>query len=423
MQDKSFYEEFSDGVKFFFNQYFKIDLSENLFTFFEIVSWIAILFVIDFVLRAGILPLLKKLKNFTENDWMKFLYSNKVFISTIHLIPISFALSMNQILFKDDGNVYIIVQRITELISLIVFTQLVFRVINTTIDVYNEENSYTTIGVRTFGQMLKFIITFFSIISGIMILFTVDKNTIITVLGALTAAVLLIFRDAIFGFVSGLQISYSRIVKVGDWITISKGDMEGIVKEININLVKIEKFDKSIATVPTVDLVSSQVTNHMAMLATGTRQIKRSVSFNVNSFQFCNEEMLDRFEDITLIHKYIQQKRQEITLFNQDIENSDLDINGKNLTNIGVFRIYVEHYLKSLKTVSQKDPIIVKQLPVSPLGMPLEIGCFTTSASNLEFERIQSDIFDHLLTACRKFDLEIMQSISLSDIKNYNIKS
>ncbi|TGN29439.1 mechanosensitive ion channel family protein [Empedobacter tilapiae] len=423
MQDKSFYEEFSDGVKFFFNQYFKIDLSENLFTFFEIVSWIAILFVIDFVLRAGILPLLKKLKNFTENDWLKFLYSNKVFISTIHLIPISFALSMNQILFKDDGNVYIIVQRITELISLIVFTQLVFRVINTTIDVYNEENSYTTIGVRTFGQMLKFIITFFSIISGIMILFTVDKNTIITVLGALTAAVLLIFRDAIFGFVSGLQISYSRIVKVGDWITISKGDMEGIVKEININLVKIEKFDKSIATVPTVDLVSSQVTNHMAMLATGTRQIKRSVSFNVNSFQFCNEEMLDRFEDITLIHKYIQQKRQEITLFNQDIENSDLDINGKNLTNIGVFRIYVEHYLKSLKTVSQKDPIIVKQLPVSPLGMPLEIGCFTTSASNLEFERIQSDIFDHLLTACRKFDLEIMQSISLSDIKNYNIKS
>ncbi len=417
MQDKSFYEEFSDGVKFFFNQYFKIDLSENLFTFLEIVSWIAILFIIDFLLRATLIPLIKKVSRFTENDWIKFLYTNKVFISTIHLIPISFALSMNVILFKNDGNVFHVVQRITQLISLIVFTQLIFRVINTIIDVYNEENSYTTVGVRTFGQMLKFIITFFSILSGIMILFTVDKNTIITVLGALTAAVLLIFRDAIFGFVSGLQISYSKIVKVGDWITISKGDIEGTVKEININLVKIEKFDKSIATVPTVDLVSSQVTNHMAMLATGTRQIKRSVSFNVNSFQFCNEEMLNRFEDITLIHRYIQQKREEIMLFNRAIENSDLDINGKNLTNIGVFRIYVENYLKSLKTVSQNDPIIVKQLPVSSLGMPLEISCFTTSANNLEFERIQSDIFDHLLTACRKFDLEIMQSISLSDIK------
>lgn len=417
MQDKSFYEEISDGVKYFFNQYFKIDLSENLFTFLEVVIWIAILFILDFILRAIILPILRKIKNFTENDWMIFLYRNKVFVSLIHLIPISFALSMNQILFRDDGNVYIVIQRITELISLIVFTQLIFRVINTIIDIYNVENSYTTVGVRTFGQMMKFMITFFSIISGIMILFTVDKNTIITVLGALTAAVLLIFRDAIFGFVSGLQISYSKIVKVGDWITISKGDIEGIVKEININLVKIEKFDKSIATVPTVDLVSSQVTNHMPMMATGTRQIKRSISFNVNSFQFCNEDMLNRFEDIALIHQYIQQKRHEISIYNQNIENSDLDINGKNLTNIGVFRIYVDCYLKSLKTVSQKDPIIVKQLPVSPLGMPLEIGCFTTSANNLEFERIQSDIFDHLLTACRKFDLEIMQSFSLSDFK------
>ncbi|MCA4782573.1 mechanosensitive ion channel [Empedobacter stercoris] len=417
MQDKSFYEEISDGVKYFFNQYFKIDLSENLFTFLEVVIWIAILFILDFILRAIILPILRKIKNFTENDWMIFLYRNKVFISLIHLIPISFAMSMNQILFKDDGNIFVIIQRITELISLIVFTQLIFRVINATIDVYNVENSYTTVGVRTFGQMMKFMITFFSIISGIMILFTVDKNTIITVLGALTAAVLLIFRDAIFGFVSGLQISYSKIVKVGDWITISKGDIEGIVKEININLVKIEKFDKSIATVPTVDLVSSQVTNHMPMMATGTRQIKRSISFNVNSFQFCNEDMLNRFEDIALIHQYIQQKRHEISIYNQNIENSDLDINGKNLTNIGVFRIYVDCYLKSLKTVSQKDPIIVKQLPVSPLGMPLEIGCFTTSANNLEFERIQSDIFDHLLTACRKFDLEIMQSFSLSDFK------
>lgn len=417
MQDKSFYEEISDGVKYFFNQYFKIDLSENLFTFLEVVIWIAILFILDFILRAIILPILRKIKNFIENDWMIFLYRNKVFVSLIHLIPISFALSMNQILFRDDGNVYIVIQRITELISLIVFTQLIFRVINTIIDIYNVENSYTTVGVRTFGQMMKFMITFFSIISGIMILFTVDKNTIITVLGALIAAVLLIFRDAIFGFVSGLQISYSKIVKVGDWITISKGDIEGIVKEININLVKIEKFDKSIATVPTVDLVSSQVTNHMPMMATGTRQIKRSISFNVNSFQFCNEDMLNRFEDIALIHEYVQQKRHEISIYNQNIKNSDLDINGKNLTNIGVFRIYVDCYLKSLKTVSQKDPIIVKQLPVSPLGMPLEIGCFTTSANNLEFERIQSDIFDHLLTACRKFDLEIMQSFSLSDFK------
>lgn len=417
MQDKSFYKEISDGVKFFFNQQFKIDLSENLFTLLEIISWIAVLFVVDFVLRASIIPLIKKITKYTENDWVHFLYSNKVFKSVIHLIPISLAININPILFKQGVNVLFPIQRITELILLIVFTQVLFRIINTIIDVYNKENSYITVGVRTFGQMLKFLITFFSVLSGIMILFTVNPNTIITVLGALTAAVLLIFRDAIFGFVSGLQISYSKIVKVGDWITISKGDVEGVVKEININLVKIEKFDKSVATVPTVDLVSSQVTNHMAMLATGTRQIKRSITFNVNSFEFCDEEMLNRFEKITLISKYIKQKREDIENYNKNIDDSDIDINGENLTNIGVFRVYVEQYLKKLKTISPHDPIIIKQLAVTINGMPLEVGCFTNSASNIEFEKIQSDIFDHLLTACRKFDLEIMQSISLTEIK------
>lgn len=416
MQDKSFYKEISDGVKFFFNQQFKIDLSENLFTFLEIISWIAILFVVDFILRAIIIPIIKKITNYTENDWIHFLYNNRVFKSVIHLIPISLAININPILFKQGVNILFPIQKITELLFLIVFTQVLFRIINTIIDVYNKENSYITVGVRTFGQMLKFIITFFSVISGIMVLFTVNPNTIITVLGALTAAVLLIFRDAIFGFVSGLQISYSKIVKVGDWITISKGDVEGLVKEININLVKIQRFDKSVTTVPTVDLVSSQVTNHMAMLATGTRQIKRSITFNVNSFKFCDEKMFNHFENITIISEYIKQKREDIYNFNQNINHPEIDLNGENLTNIGVFRIYVENYLKNLKTISSRDSIIIKQLAVTPNGMPLEIGCFINTMSNIEFERIQADIFDHLLTACRKFDLEIMQNISITDI-------
>ena len=262
---------------------------------------------------------------------------------------------------------------------------------------------------------MKFVVSFFAIISGIMILFKVESSTIITVLGAMTAAVLLIFRDAIFGFVSGLQIAYSRIIKVGDWVTLSKGNVEGIVREININLVRIEKFDKTIATIPTVDVVTSQVTNHMPMMASGTRQIKRAIAFNVNSFRFCSNEMLDTFETYDLIKDYIIKKREEINSHNKGIENSNLDINGLQLTNIGVFRIYVESYLKNIQTVSKYDPIIIRQLPVSMEGMPLEIACFAKSSTNLEF-----DIFDHLLTACRKFDLQVMQSISATDIKQTN---
>lgn len=420
IEKKTFYEEFSEGVKIFFNDRFQIDMSENLFTFLEITTWIGILFLIDYGFRILFLPLIKRLAQKTKIKWLEIAYRNKCFASIIHLIPLTFASSMNVLLFKDDGPVLFVMQRMTELILLIVITILIFRVINSIIDLYNEENSYTTVGVRTFGQMMKFVISFFAIISGIMILFKVESSTIITILGAMTAAVLLIFRDAIFGFVSGLQIAYSRIIKVGDWVTLSKGNVEGIVREININLVRIEKFDKTIATIPTVDVVTSQVTNHMPMMASGTRQIKRSISFNVNSFKFCSEEMLNCFETYDLIRDYIINKRQEINKHNQNIDNSDLDINGLQLTNIGVFRIYVENYLKNIQTVSTYDPIIIRQLPVTMEGMPLEISCFAKSSTNFEFERIQSDIFDHLLTACRKFDLQIMQSISATDLKQTN---
>ncbi|HEY4539895.1 MAG TPA: mechanosensitive ion channel domain-containing protein [Faecalibacter sp.] len=420
LQDKSFYQEFADSVKIFFNDQFKIDLSENLFTAIEIISWVAILFAINFFLRSISIPLLKKLANKTSLSWIKALYIHKGFVSFIHLITLSFASKMNILLFKNNGAILFLIERVTELALLIVFTQLIFRIINTIIYIYNEDNSYTTVGVRTFGQMMKFVITFFSIIAGVMILFTVNTSTIITVLGAMTAAVLLIFRDAIFGFVSGLQIAYSKVIKVGDWVTLSKGNVEGIVREININLVRIEKFDKTIATIPTVDVVTSQVTNHMPMMASGTRQIKRPISFNVNSFKFCSDEMLDNYENIALLKQYIVNKREEIKIHNQKIEHSTIDINGQQLTNIGVFRIYVENYLKSIPTVSQYDPIIIRQLPVTMEGMPLEIGCFAKSSNNFEFERIQSDIFDHLYTACRKFDLQIMQSISATDIKTNN---
>lgn len=419
-EHKSFYQEFSKSVKIYFNDKLQIDMSENLFNFFELTTWIGILCLIDYTFRILLLPLIKRLAQKTKIKWLEIAYRNKCFSSIIHLIPLTFASSMNVLLFKDDGPILYVIQRMTELILLIVFVILIFRIINSVIDLYNEDDSYTTVGVRTFGQMMKFVVSFFAIISGIMILFKVESSTIITVLGAMTAAVLLIFRDAIFGFVSGLQIAYSRIIKVGDWVTLSKGNVEGIVREININLVRIEKFDKTIATIPTVDVVTSQVTNHMPMMASGTRQIKRAIAFNVNSFRFCSNEMLDTFETYDLIKDYIIKKREEINSHNKGIENSNLDINGLQLTNIGVFRIYVESYLKNIQTVSKYDPIIIRQLPVSMEGMPLEIACFAKSSTNFEFERIQSDIFDHLLTACRKFDLQVMQSIFATDIKQTN---
>src|SRR5690606_8314396 len=231
----------------------------------------------------------------------------------------------------------------------------------------------------------------------------------LTVLGALTAVVLLIFRDSILGFVSGLQISSSRSIKVGDWVSVSKYHIEGIVREINLAITKIENFDKTISTVPTYDLIASEVTNHSSMIQTNTRRIKRSIYFNVNSFKFCDKELLKRFEKIDLISTYVQLKEEEIQKSNQNVVNKDYIINGRQLTNIGVFRKYAENYLSNRTDISKSDKIIVRQLEQTVQGMPLEIMCFANTSENVEYERIQSDIFDHLISASKEFDLEISQ--------------
>ena len=418
LQEKSFYKEFSEAINLFLDKHFRFNISGGLFTFLEVLFLVAILFLIAYLLKLAFIPLLKKIVAGTEAIWLKAFVRNKVLDSALNVIPLSLAFNFNILLFKDTPSFFIFNERIIQLLFVLVITKIIFRIINTITDIYRYENSYTTVGIRTFGQLSKMFITFFAIISAIMILFTVSTNTIITILGAMTAAVILIFRDAIMGFVSGLQISYSKSVKEGDWITIEKGKVDGIVKEININLVKIEKFDKSIATVPTSDLVMSQVTNHMPMMFSGTRRIQRAITFNVNSFKFCSEDMLNVYNQYYLIKDYLTEKRLQIKEFNKEIPASEIDINGRQLTNIGVFRIYVENYLKNNEKISQIDAIIVKQLPVTTQGMPLEINCFAKATDNLAFEKIQSDIFDHLLTACRKFDLEVMQTITISDIKD-----
>ncbi|WP_068596329.1 mechanosensitive ion channel family protein [Vaginella massiliensis] len=417
LQEKSFYQEFSDAMHSLATKHLAFDLSKGFFNVLEIALLTVVIVIIGYLLKLIVVPILRKLSIAIESNFLNFLVKHRVIEYSLYIIPLSLAFNLNIILFKANRSFYLLNEKIIKLGFVVLLTQIIYRIINTITDLYREENSYTNVGIRTFGQLTKMFVTFFAIISGIMILFTVDTSTIIAILGALTAAVILIFRDAILGFASGLQISYSKSVKEGDWVSIEKGKIDGIVREININLVKIERFDKSVVTVPTSDLIMSQVTNHEPMLLSGTRKIQRSIAFNVNSFKFCSEEMLDRFHHYYLIQDYISEKRQQLLAYNKNIPSSEIDINGRQLTNIGVFRIYVENYLRENQHISQRDPIIVKQLPVTMHGMPLEINCFALATDNLEYERIASDIFDHLLTACRSFDLEVMQNVSISHLK------
>jgi miniconductance mechanosensitive channel len=196
---------------------------------------------------------------------------------------------------------------------------------------------------------------------------------------------------------------------VGDWIGIPKYNLEGTIEDLNLLTTKIQNFDKTISTIPTYDLLTTEIKNLQVMSESNTRRIKRSIIFNINSFKFLNLEEVDRLAKINLIKNYLNEKKEEIIAERATIENSELVINGRQLTNIGVFREYAFNYLKKSEHIDQNETVMVRQLENTPQGMPLEIYCFTNDSAWDHYEIILADIFDHLLVASKEFDLQIMQ--------------
>lgn len=395
----------SKQIKELFGDY----VNKAFLPFLEAAFWILAILLFDFLLQKMFGWLFGLMAKHSKFNWIKKFYEHKVFRSLVHFIPLSFLININPYVFQKYHGIDKFADKFIGLIIIVLFIRFLFRLIDAIIAINDDNSSHTTVGIRTFGQMIKIFVAFFGILTFIATLIDVKIGQILTVLGALTAVVLLIFRDSILGFVSGLQIASSQSIKIGDWISVSKYNVEGIVREINLTVTKIEKFDKTVSTVPTYDLIASEVTNHSWMTASNTRRIKRSMVFNVNSFQFCDDELLRKFEKVDLISEYIKSKRKEIAKANQMVKNPELIINGRQLTNIGIFRIYVRNYLKNRPDISKNDKIIVRQLELTSAGMPLEIYCFANNPNLPEFEQIQSDLFDHLISASKEFELEISQ--------------
>ena len=402
----------SDLAKMVRNQikeWFGDTVNKAFLPFIEVFTWIGALLLLDFILQklfGGMFGLIAKKLNI---NWVKKFYRHKVFRTLIHFVTINLLEDINPYVFQRYHGIDKFMEKFIDLLYILLILRLIYRVIDAIIDINDERENHTTVGVRTFGQMIKIFASFFGINYFVAPLIDTEPKQILAVLGAFTAVVRFIFRDSILGFVSGLQISTSKTIKVGEWISVSKYQIEGVVKEINLAITKIENFNKTISTVPTYDLIASEVTNYTTMVDSDTRRIKRSIVFNANSFKFCDEELLKRFKKIDLISSYIQIKEDELKESNQSVVNKDFIINGRQLTNIGVFRIYAENYLMSRADVSKTDKLVVRQKEQTLEGMPLEIYCFTTTSDFLTYERTQSDIFDHLISASKEFDLEISQ--------------
>ena len=233
----------------------------------------------------------------------------------------------------------------------------------------------------------------------------------------MAAVLMLVFKDTILGFVASIQLSANKMVVPGDWIEMPSHNADGDVLDISLNTVKVQNWDKTITTIPTYALVSESFRNWKGMEESGGRRIKRSVTIDMKSIKFCTPEMIKKFKKIQILHDYIEKKEKELNEHNKkyEIDNSVL-VNGRRMTNIGVFRAYIVSYLHNHPEINNEMTSMVRQLEPTDKGLPLQIYVFSSDKRWVYYEKIQSDIFDHILAVAPEFDLRVFQNPSGYDV-------
>ena len=403
-------KEVSDWLHFFIRDYFHDGFVLSAQIFFKFILLALAIILLDFIVRKIVEYILRYISVKQKNRWIQALIETEVHVSFIRFLPWVFADFFIEEVFWRHPKSYLSLHFMIACIGGYVLIKLVDKLLKSVERYYVlTNNQYRVTAFRAIYDTMKllgYIIVAIFLISKIL---GVEVAGILGYVGAFTALLLLVFRDTILGLVTGIHVSVSKNLKVGDWVGIKKYDIEGNIKEINLLTTKILNFDKTISTIPTYDLLSTEIKNIQVMYDGNQKRIKRSIYFNIKSFKFINDELYERLRDINLISEYLENRYQEIKRERESLINGQHMINGRQLTNIGVFRNYTLSYLKNNPNVSQKDLLLVRQMEITPQGMPLEIYCFANKSGMEDYEQIQADIFDHILTAAAEFDLEVMQ--------------
>lgn len=365
----------------------------------------------------------KKILLMTVVKWMKnntfkfddFLIERKVIQRITHIVPgvvafylTSFFSGIEQILQK-------IVMTYIFLMGIFVFD----AVLSALNDIYRTFEISKVKPIKGYIQVVKICAY---ILGGIVIVaYLLNQNPIVILsgIGALTAVLMLIFKDSILGLVAGIQLSANDMVRIGDWIEMPRYGADGDVLDISLNTVKVANFDRTITTIPTYALMSDSFKNWRGMVDAGGRRIKRSILIDTTSIAFCSTEMLENLKKLHLLRPYIEQKLQEIEHYNLEHGFAEHAINGRRLTNIGTFRAYLERYLKNHPKVHQEMTCIVRQLPQGENGIPLEIYVFMNDINWVNYEGFQADMFEHIFAIVPEFGLRLFQKPTGYDLVNF----
>ena len=403
--------------QFFAKPHDQIDWHQSLAVDGTLLLATALACVISYwIARKLVFGLISRVVQKTESTWDDELLNSKLFKWLSLLLPAVIILTAapHAIITHHDGvPIFSSFIQISAKVFIVILSFLaISSLLNILERIYSRLEVSRELPIKSFFQVIKIILVLATIILIVSTLIGKSPLLIFSGLGAMTAIIMLIFKDSILGLVAGIQLSANRMVARGDWIEMPKFGADGEVLEVALTTVKIRNWDKTITTIPTYALISDSFKNWRGMSNSGVRRIKRSVSIDMSSVAFLDQESLPRLRKISLLKDYLSQKEQEIDSWNT--QNADLanPINARSLTNIGTFRAYIREYLKNHPKIAQEETLLVRQLQPTENGIPVELYIFTTDNRWAYYEDIQSDIFDHLLSILPEFGLRAFQAPS-----------
>ena len=377
-----------------------------------LLSWVA-----HRVSQGPINRSIEKFAHYTIQQWDDILVEKHIVKRILYFIPLILLYVLSSPILTGTS-LLPLSQTLISVLFLIAGMMFVDAMLSALLAIYGKSAIAKEISITPFVQVLKLGLYF---VTGILLLSLLLQKTplyFLSGLGALTAVLMFVFKDVLMGFVAGIQLIANKMVAPKDWIEIPKYGADGDVIEITLTTVKVQNFDNTITTIPTYALINESFKNWRNMNLSGGRRIKRYVNIDLGSIKFCSSEMLEQFKRIQLISQYIQNRQEEILVYNKkhQVDESTL-VNGRRLTNIGVFRSYVEAYLRHHPMIHKDMTFLIRQLSPSENGLPIEIYVFCKDTNWTAYEAIQADIFDHILAVVPEFDLRVFQEPSGSDFQ------
>ncbi len=379
---------------------------------------LGITLVIDYIIKIIIRKISARIATGTKTEFDDILINNKLPRNVAHVPAIVLFHYYVPFIFIDFPRADDVILRLVEVLGIVLTLYIVRSLLNSIKDYLKTKEQYKDKPIDSYIQVFMI----FAWFAGFFLAFSVITEIAIwkffTALGTVSAVIILVFRDTILGFVASIQVSINDMVRIGDWITFEKYGADGDVVEINLATVKVQNFDNTITTIPTYALISDSFKNWRGMLDSPGRRIKRALFIRQDTVKYLTNEDIEKLKGIDFLNSYLTQKQKELLLFNEShVVNKDLILNGRHLTNIGVFRKYVELYLAQHSAVHKELMFMARQLQPTNNGIPIEVYAFSKDKKWENYEYIQADIFDHLLASIQYFDLEVFESPNSKSFK------